>query len=172
MITATVHPFLSQIVEQGSRVPPQPASANPMDIYCAGSNRSPRRLASRALSFTASSRRNADTLHEEGVSVNTIRIRFGHESLDVTVAYRLLTSSLAVVSCRLLLHSGYSASSVEETLRLDTAGTPICAMDGYLLLLICCSGKASTSSLPTRMFRRLRPRLASTPWQQARTSSF
>jgi integrase len=29
----------------------------------------------------------ADTLHEEGVSVNTIRIRFGHESLDVTLAY-------------------------------------------------------------------------------------
>jgi integrase len=26
----------------------------------------------------------ADTLHEEGVSVNTIRIRLGHESLDVT----------------------------------------------------------------------------------------
>ena len=24
----------------------------------------------------------ADTLHEEGVSVNTIRIRLGHESLD------------------------------------------------------------------------------------------
>ena len=30
---------------------------------------------------------NADTLHEEGVSVNTIRIRLGHESLDVTLAY-------------------------------------------------------------------------------------
>ena len=29
----------------------------------------------------------ADTLHEEGVSVNTIRIRLGHESLDVTPAY-------------------------------------------------------------------------------------
>jgi len=29
----------------------------------------------------------ADTLHEEGVSVNTIRIRLGHESLDVTIAY-------------------------------------------------------------------------------------
>ena len=29
----------------------------------------------------------ADTLHEEGVSVNTIRIRPGHESLDVTLAY-------------------------------------------------------------------------------------
>ncbi len=29
----------------------------------------------------------ADTLHEEGVSVNTIRIRLGHESLDVTLAY-------------------------------------------------------------------------------------
>ena len=28
-----------------------------------------------------------DTLHEEGVSVNTIRIRLGHESLDVTLAY-------------------------------------------------------------------------------------
>jgi len=28
----------------------------------------------------------ADTLHEEGVSVNTIRIRLGHESLDVTLA--------------------------------------------------------------------------------------
>ena len=27
------------------------------------------------------------TLHEEGVSVNTIRIRLGHESLDVTLAY-------------------------------------------------------------------------------------
>ncbi len=26
----------------------------------------------------------ADTMHEEGVSVNTIRIRLGHESLDVT----------------------------------------------------------------------------------------
>jgi integrase len=29
----------------------------------------------------------ADTLHEEGVSVNTIRIRLGHESLDVTLRY-------------------------------------------------------------------------------------
>ena len=29
----------------------------------------------------------ADTLHEEGVSVNTIGIRLGHESLDVTLAY-------------------------------------------------------------------------------------
>ena len=29
----------------------------------------------------------ADTLHEEGVSVNTIRIRMGHESSDVTLAY-------------------------------------------------------------------------------------
>ena len=29
----------------------------------------------------------ADTLHEEGVSINTIRIRLGHESLDVTLAY-------------------------------------------------------------------------------------
>jgi integrase len=29
----------------------------------------------------------ADTLHEEGVPVNTIRIRLGHESLDVTLAY-------------------------------------------------------------------------------------
>jgi integrase len=29
----------------------------------------------------------ADTLHEEGVSVNTILIRLGHESLDVTLAY-------------------------------------------------------------------------------------
>lgn len=29
----------------------------------------------------------ADTLHEEGVSVNTIRIRLGHESLDVTLAH-------------------------------------------------------------------------------------
>ena len=29
----------------------------------------------------------ADTLHEGGVSVNTIRIRLGHESLDVTLAY-------------------------------------------------------------------------------------
>jgi integrase len=29
----------------------------------------------------------ADTLHEEGMSVNTIRIRLGHESLDVTLAY-------------------------------------------------------------------------------------
>jgi len=29
----------------------------------------------------------ADTLHEEGVSVNTIRIRLGRESLDVTLAY-------------------------------------------------------------------------------------
>ena len=29
----------------------------------------------------------ADKLHEEGVSVNTIRIRLGHESLDVTLAY-------------------------------------------------------------------------------------
>jgi hypothetical protein len=29
----------------------------------------------------------ADTLHEEGVSVNSIRIRLGHESLDVTLAY-------------------------------------------------------------------------------------
>ena len=29
----------------------------------------------------------ADTLHEEGVSVNTIRVRLGHESLDVTLAY-------------------------------------------------------------------------------------
>jgi integrase len=29
----------------------------------------------------------ADTLHEEGVSVNTIRIRLGHESLEVTLAY-------------------------------------------------------------------------------------
>jgi integrase len=28
----------------------------------------------------------ADTLHEEGVSVNSIRIRLGHESLDVTLA--------------------------------------------------------------------------------------
>jgi len=28
----------------------------------------------------------ADTLHEEGMSVNTIRIRLGHESLDVTLA--------------------------------------------------------------------------------------
>jgi integrase len=28
-----------------------------------------------------------DTLHEEGVSVNTIRIRLGRESLDVTQAY-------------------------------------------------------------------------------------
>jgi integrase len=28
----------------------------------------------------------ADTLHEEGVSVNTIRIRLRHESLDVTLA--------------------------------------------------------------------------------------
>ena len=26
----------------------------------------------------------ADTLHEEGVSVTTIRVRFGHESLDMT----------------------------------------------------------------------------------------
>jgi integrase len=30
----------------------------------------------------------AETLHEEGVSVNTIRIRLGHKSLDVTWAYR------------------------------------------------------------------------------------
>jgi integrase len=29
----------------------------------------------------------ADTLHQEGVSVNTIRIRLGHESLDVTLTY-------------------------------------------------------------------------------------
>jgi integrase len=29
----------------------------------------------------------ADTLHEEGVSVDTIRIRLGHEWLDVTPAY-------------------------------------------------------------------------------------
>jgi integrase len=29
----------------------------------------------------------ADTMHEEGVSVNTIRVRLGHESLDVTLAY-------------------------------------------------------------------------------------
>jgi integrase len=29
----------------------------------------------------------ADTLHEEGVSVNTIRIRLGHESLDISLAY-------------------------------------------------------------------------------------
>jgi integrase len=29
----------------------------------------------------------ADTLHEEGVCVNTIRIRLGHESLDVTLVY-------------------------------------------------------------------------------------
>jgi integrase len=29
----------------------------------------------------------ADTLHEEGVSVNTIRIRLGHKSLGVTLAY-------------------------------------------------------------------------------------
>lgn len=29
----------------------------------------------------------ADALHEEGLSVNTIRIRLGHESLDVTLAY-------------------------------------------------------------------------------------
>ena len=29
----------------------------------------------------------ADTLHDVGVSVNTIRIRLGHESLDVTLAY-------------------------------------------------------------------------------------
>ena len=29
----------------------------------------------------------ADTLYEEGVSVNTIRIRLDHESLDVTLAY-------------------------------------------------------------------------------------
>jgi integrase len=29
----------------------------------------------------------ADTLQEEGVSVNTIRIRLEHESLDVTIAY-------------------------------------------------------------------------------------
>lgn len=29
----------------------------------------------------------ADTLHEKGVSVNTIRIRLGHKSLDVTLAY-------------------------------------------------------------------------------------
>jgi integrase len=36
----------------------------------------------------------ADTLHEEGVSVNTIRIRLGHESLDVTLAY--LTGEIAV----------------------------------------------------------------------------
>jgi integrase len=28
-----------------------------------------------------------DTLHEEGVSVNTIRIQLGHESLDVTLSY-------------------------------------------------------------------------------------
>jgi integrase len=28
----------------------------------------------------------ADTLHEEGVSVNPIRIRLGHESLNVTLA--------------------------------------------------------------------------------------
>jgi len=28
-----------------------------------------------------------ETLQEEGVSVNTIRIRLGHESLDVTLAY-------------------------------------------------------------------------------------
>lgn len=31
--------------------------------------------------------RKTETLHEEGVSVNTIRIRLGHESLDVTLAY-------------------------------------------------------------------------------------
>jgi hypothetical protein len=30
---------------------------------------------------------NLQYLHEEGVSVNTIRIRLGHESLDVTLAY-------------------------------------------------------------------------------------
>jgi integrase len=29
----------------------------------------------------------ADTLHDGGVSVNTIRIRLGHESLDVTLTY-------------------------------------------------------------------------------------
>jgi integrase len=29
----------------------------------------------------------ADALHEEGVSVNTIRIRLGHESLELTLAY-------------------------------------------------------------------------------------
>ena len=29
----------------------------------------------------------AGTPHEEGVSVNTIRIRLGHESLDVMLAY-------------------------------------------------------------------------------------
>lgn len=27
------------------------------------------------------------TLHNEGVSLNTIRIQLGHESLDVTLAY-------------------------------------------------------------------------------------
>jgi hypothetical protein len=41
-----------------------------------------RRAMSPLVSFAVSG-----TLHEEGVSVNTIRIRLGHESLDVTLAY-------------------------------------------------------------------------------------
>jgi len=41
----------------------------------------------KAQSFTAFAKPYADTFHEEGVSVNTIRIRLGHESLNVTLAY-------------------------------------------------------------------------------------
>lgn len=37
--------------------------------------------------FTASRRHMLTLWHEEGVSVNTIRIRLGHESLDVTLTY-------------------------------------------------------------------------------------
>jgi hypothetical protein len=39
------------------------------------------------VSFWHVSNQPRNTLHEEGVSVNTIRIRLGHESLDVTLAY-------------------------------------------------------------------------------------
>jgi hypothetical protein len=35
----------------------------------------------------------ADTLHEEGVSVNTLRIRLGHEPLSLTLAYLMGTDA-------------------------------------------------------------------------------
>jgi len=62
----------------------------------------------------------AATLHEEGVSVNTIRIRLGHESLDVTLAYlkgkdaeseeaqeHANSSSLAIYAVRIKKLQGY-----------------------------------------------------------------
>jgi integrase len=68
----------------------QTGEEKPTATSCASSKRLQRKLASRAQSFIAFAKPTPTRcmLHEEGVSVNTIRLRLSHESLDVTLAGR------------------------------------------------------------------------------------